>query len=152
MTDWLVKRFVKEYEETGNNVVRTRYGMLASVVGIFCNVLLFLIKISIGFVLRSISVMADAFNNLSDAGSSIISFVGVRIASKPADKDHPFGHGRIEYISALVVSFLVIEVGFTFFERCDSENHASAGDALSVDFCYNIIAFCRNQAVAWNVQ
>ena len=95
MTDWLVKRFVKEYEETGNNVVRTRYGMLASVVGIFCNVLLFLIKISIGFVLRSISVMADAFNNLSDAGSSIISFVGVRIASKPADKDHPFGHGRI---------------------------------------------------------
>ena len=95
MTDWLVKRFVKEYEETGNNVVRTRYGMLASVVGIFCNVLLFLIKISIGFVLRSISVMADAFNNLSDAGSSIISFVGVRIASKPADKDHPFGHGRL---------------------------------------------------------
>ena len=61
MTDWLVKRFVKDYEETGNNVVRTRYGMLASVVGIFCNVLLFLIKISIGFVLRSISVMADAF-------------------------------------------------------------------------------------------
>ena len=116
MTDWLVKRFVKDYEETGNNVVRTRYGMLASVVGIFCNVLLFLIKISIGFVLRSISVMADAFNNLSDAGSSIISFVGVRIASKPADKDHPFGHGRIEYISALVVSFLVIEVGFTFLK------------------------------------
>ena len=90
--------------------------MLASVVGIFCNVLLFLIKISIGFVLRSISVMADAFNNLSDAGSSIISFVGVRIASKPADKDHPFGHGRIEYISALVVSFLVVEVGFTFLK------------------------------------
>ena len=107
MTDWLVKRFVKDYEETGNNVVRTRYGMLASVVGIFCNVLLFLIKISIGFVLRSISVMADAFNNLSDAGSSIISFVGVRIASKPADKDHPFGHGRIEYISALVVLSLI---------------------------------------------
>ena len=151
MTDWLVKRFVKEYEETGNNVVRTRYGMLASVVGIFCNVLLFLIKISIGFVLRSISVMADAFNNLSDAGSSIISFVGVRIASKPADKDHPFGHGRIEYISALVVSFLVIEVGFTFLKDAIQKIHASAGDALSVDFCYNIIAFCRNQAVAWNV-
>ena len=116
MTDWLVKRFVKDYEETENNAVRTRYGMLASVVGIFCNVILFLIKISIGLILRSISVMADAFNNLSDAGSSIISFVGVRIASKPADKDHPFGHGRIEYISALVVSFLVIEVGFTFLK------------------------------------
>ena len=68
MTDWLVKRFVKEYEETGSSAVRTRYGMLASVVGILCNVLLFLMKISIGLVLRSISVMADAFNNLSEAG------------------------------------------------------------------------------------
>ncbi len=108
MTDWLVKRFVKDYEETGNNVVRTRYGMLASVVGIFCNVLLFLIKISIGFVLRSISVMADAFNNLSDAGSSIISFVGVRIASKPADKDHPFGHGRIEKLGKRIHSQVML--------------------------------------------
>ena len=66
--------------------------------------------------MRSVSVTADAFNNLSDAGSSIISFVGVKMAEKPADKDHPFGHGRIEYIAALVVSFLVLEVGFTFLK------------------------------------
>lgn len=96
--------------------VRTGYGILASMVGIFCNVLLFLMKITIGMMIHSISVIADAFNNLSDAGSSIISFIGVKIASKPADKEHPFGHGRMEYIAALVVAFLVLQVGFTFFK------------------------------------
>ena len=96
--------------------VRTAYGMLSGIVGIFCNVILFLTKLIVGLVLNSVSVMADAFNNLSDAGSSVISFVGVRMAGKPADKDHPFGHGRIEYIAALIVSFLVLEVGFTFLK------------------------------------
>ena len=96
--------------------MRTAYGVLASIVGIFCNVLLFVVKFVVGLVLHSVSVTADAFNNLSDAGSSIISFVGVKMAEKPADKDHPFGHGRIEYIAALVVSFLVLEVGFTFLK------------------------------------
>lgn len=116
MTDFLVKHFIKEYEHTEKVAVRTAYGVLASIVGIICNVLLFLIKFIIGFMVHSVSVMADAFNNLSDAGSSLISFVGVKIASKPADEEHPFGHGRMEYISALIVSFLVIEVGFTFFK------------------------------------
>lgn len=69
--------------------------------------------------MHSISVMADAFNNLSDAGSSIIGLVGVKIAEKPADEEHPFGHGRIEYIAALIVSFLVMQVGFTFFKEPD---------------------------------
>ena len=95
--------------------MRTAYGILSSIVGILCNVLLFVVKFIIGMVLNSISVTADAFNNLSDAGSSIISFIGVRMAGKPADEDHPFGHGRIEYICALVVAFLVIQVGFSFF-------------------------------------
>lgn len=116
MTDFLVKRFVKDYREYEKTEVRTAYGVLASMVGILCNVLLFLVKISVGTVLRSVSVTADAFNNLSDAASSVISFAGVKMASKPADKDHPFGHGRIEYIAALLVSFLVIELGFTFFK------------------------------------
>ena len=116
MTDFLVKHFVKDYEAVEEMSVRTAYGVLSSVVGIFCNVLLFAAKWIVGFFLHSISVMADAFNNLSDAGSSVIGLVGVKMASKPADKDHPFGHGRIEYIAALVVSFLVIEVGFTFFK------------------------------------
>ena len=71
----------------------------------------------IGILLHSVSVTADAFNNLSDAGSSIIGMIGVKMAEKPADKEHPFGHGRLEYIAALIVSFLVIEVGFTFFKN-----------------------------------
>lgn len=116
MTDFLVKRFVKNYEDIEKVSVRTAYGVLASTVGIFCNVLLFVVKATIGLLLHSISVTADAFNNLSDAGSSVISLVGVRMASKPADEDHPFGHGRIEYIAALVVAFLVLQVGFTFFK------------------------------------
>ena len=116
MTEFLVRHFVKNYEETEKVSVRTAYGVLASVVGIFCNVFLFAVKWMIGFFLHSIAVMADAFNNLSDAGSSIIGLVGVKMASKPADEDHPFGHGRIEYIAALIVAFLVLRVGFTFFK------------------------------------
>ena len=116
MTHFLVKRFVKDYENTEKLSVRTAYGMLASFVGIFCNLILFVAKFMLGILLRSISVMADGFNNLSDAGSSIISLVGVRMASKPADEEHPFGHGRMEYIAALIVSFLVIEVGFSFLK------------------------------------
>ena len=85
-------------------------------VGIVCNVFLFLVKFIVGLLLHSVSVTADAFNNLSDAASSIISFIGVKMAGKPADKEHPFGHGRIEYIAALIVSFLVLEVGFTFLK------------------------------------
>lgn len=116
MTEFLIKHFIKDYKEVEKVSVRTAYGVLASIVGIFCNVFLFAVKFVVGFILHSVSVTADAFNNLSDAGSSIISFVGVKMAEKPADRDHPFGHGRIEYIAALVVSFLVLEVGFTFLK------------------------------------
>ena len=116
MTEFLIRHFIKDYKDVEKISVRTAYGVLASIVGIFCNVFLFAVKFAVGLVMRSVSVTADAFNNLSDAGSSIISFVGVKMAEKPADKDHPFGHGRIEYIAALVVSFLVLEVGFTFLK------------------------------------
>ena len=116
MTELLVRKFVKNCDKVEDARVRTAYGVLASVVGSICNVLLFAGKLAVGAILRSVSVMADAFNNLSDAASSVIGFVGVKMAEKPADKEHPFGHGRIEYIAALIVSFLVIEVGFTFFK------------------------------------
>ena len=121
MTEFLVRHFVKDYENVKKVSVRTAYGVLASVTGIFCNVFLFVVKWLAGYLMHSISVMADAFNNLSDAGSSIIGLVGVKIAEKPADEEHPFGHGRIEYIAALIVSFLVIEVGFTFFKSSISK-------------------------------
>ena len=121
MTEFLVNKFIKDSANIESTEVRTRYGMLASVVGIFCNVLLFSVKLAIGLILSSLAVTADAFNNLSDAASSIISFVGVKMAGKPAYAEHPFGHGRIEYIAALIVSFLVIEVGFTFFKSSISK-------------------------------
>lgn len=116
MTEFLIKTFVKDYKHTDNARVRTGYGMMASAVGIFCNVLLFAAKFFIGLLANSISVMADAFNNLSDAASSVISLVGVKIAGKPADEDHPFGHGRVEYIAAFIVAFIVIQVGITLFK------------------------------------
>ena len=116
MVNFLVRRFVKNYEDTGNNRVRTAYGVLSSIVGIGCNVFLFILKLAVGMVVGSVSVMSDAFNNLSDAASSIVSFIGVKMASRPADEEHPFGHGRMEYVAALVVSFLVIEVGWTLLK------------------------------------
>ena len=116
MTDFLVKLWVPDWENTEDPQVRTRYGMLSGIVGILCNLVLFGAKLSIGLFVNSISVMADAFNNLSDAASSIIGFVGAKMAGKPADEDHPFGHGRIEYISAFIVAFLVIQVGFSLFK------------------------------------
>lgn len=116
MTEFLVRKFVKNYDDTESTSVRTSYGVLSSFVGIFCNVLLCAAKISIGALMHSISVMADGINNLSDAASSIIGYAGVKMAEKPADEEHPFGHGRMEYIAALVVAFLVIEVGFSFLK------------------------------------
>ncbi|CUX59535.1 Ferrous-iron efflux pump FieF [Clostridium sp. C105KSO15] len=116
MTEFLVKTFVKDYKKTEDTQVRTRYGLMASIVGICCNVLLFGAKLLVGMLINSISVTADAFNNLSDAASSIIGFIGVKMAGKPADEDHPFGHGRMEYIAAFIVAFLVIQVGFSFLK------------------------------------
>lgn len=116
MTEFLVRKLIKNPEQTEDTEVRSAYGILSSQVGILCNILLFGIKLAIGILMHSIAVMADAFNNLSDAASSVISFVGVKMAEKPADEEHPFGHGRIEYISALVVAFLIIQVGFSLFK------------------------------------
>ena len=116
MTELFVRLFIKNKDNVQNPQVRTAYGVLASIVGICLNIVLFLIKIISGMLVNSISVMADAFNNLSDAASSVISFVGVKLAGRPADKEHPFGHGRYEYITAFIVSFLVLQVGFSCFK------------------------------------
>ncbi len=112
----LVIKFVKDYKNINHKEVRDSYGYLASIIGILTNIFLFIIKISVGLISHSIAVTADAFNNLSDAASSIITFLGFKLASKPADKEHPFGHGRIEYISGLIVSFIVLLVGLEFIK------------------------------------
>lgn len=116
MTELLVKLFVKNKDDIEDRAVRTSYGSLSGIVGIICNVLLFALKLIIGIIINSVSVMADGFNNLSDAASSVISFIGVKLAGRPADKEHPFGHGRLEYITALAVSFLILQVAFTLFK------------------------------------
>lgn len=121
LTGLLVRLFIKNNEKVGDPSVRTSYGIMASIVGVICNGILFGVKLAIGMMMNSISVMADAFNNLSDAASSVISFFGVKLAGRPADKEHPFGHGRFEYIAALAVSFLILQVGFTLFKSSISK-------------------------------
>lgn len=117
LTRFLVRKFVKDYEEVTNAKVRTSYGVLGSVVGMVCNLALFILKLVIGLSVRSMAVTADAFNNLSDMSSSIISMFGVRVTTKRSDSEHPFGHGRAEYISAMVIALAIIEVGLSFFKE-----------------------------------
>ena len=112
MTKLLIKLFIKDSENVKDPAVRTRYGYLGSITGIVLNVLLFAGKFIAGLVSGAISVTADAFNNLSDAGSSVMSLVGFKIAAQPADEEHPFGHGRMEYVSGLVISFVILLMGF----------------------------------------
>jgi len=116
ISEFLLKCFIKNYKEVSDKKVRNAYGFLASIVGMLSNTLLFLIKLFVGILSNSVSVTADAFNNLSDFASSLITMIGFKMASKPADKEHPFGHGRIEYLSALVVAFMVMLVGFQFIK------------------------------------
>ena len=111
MTELLVRSFVKDADNIDNSLVRERYGMLSSMVGVFCNILLFGGKFLLGTLTNSIAIAADAFNNLSDVGSCLVTYIGFKLASRPADADHPFGHGRIEYLSGLFVSFLILLVG-----------------------------------------
>lgn len=110
----LVSKFVKDSDNIQSESVRNSYGYLAGLVGIIVNLLLFIVKLSIGIITSSIAVIADSFNNLSDMTSSVITIVGFKLASMPPDKEHPFGHGRVEYLSALIVAFMVILVGFQF--------------------------------------
>ena len=112
MTALLIKLFIRDSENTKDISVRTAYGTLGSVTGIIVNLLLAGFKYFAGMISGSISVTADAINNLSDAGSSIVSLAGVKLSAKPADKGHPYGHGRLEYISALAVAVLVFLMGF----------------------------------------
>lgn len=112
MAELLAKLFIKDYKNTKNPSVRAAYGELSGGVGIVVNLLLTAAKFFVGTITGSISVSADAVNNLSDAGSSVITLAGFKMAKKPADKDHPYGHGRIEYITALIVSFLILLMGF----------------------------------------
>lgn len=134
MTKLLLKIFVKDYDNVENHIVRQHYGMLGGFVGIFCNIILFLSKFIAGLLTASIAIIADSFNNLSDAGSSIITLVGFKLSGAPADNKHPFGHGRIEYISGFIVSMIIILVGVEL-------GKTSVGKIINVgNISFNIIS------------
>ena len=115
MIKLLVRLFIKDYNNVEDPKVREKYGILGGILGIICNIILFVIKLIIGFIMNSIAILSDAFNNLTDMFSSGIGIISAKLSSKKPDKKHPFGHGRFEYIATLIVSFIIIMVGFELF-------------------------------------
>ena len=121
MTNFLAKIFIRDYDNLNDPLVRSKYGTLSSTVGIIMNIILATFKMIAGLLSGSVAIMADSVNNFSDAGSSAVSFISFKIASKPADKDHPFGHARIEYVASLIVAFLILHVGLDLFFESGSK-------------------------------
>ena len=121
MTALLTRLFVKNNREVTDPHVRSSYGTLVSVVGIVLNLILFAAKFTVGTLFGSVSITADAVNNLSDAGAQIISLISFRISAKPADREHPFGHARIEYVASMIVSFLILLIGFELIKESISK-------------------------------
>lgn len=114
LSNILIKTFIKDSANLKSEKVRTSYGLMAGIVGIIVNLLLFAMKIIVGLLTKSIAVTADAFNNFTDSASSLVTIIGFKLSNAPADEEHPFGHGRFEYISALIVAFMVMFVGLQF--------------------------------------
>ena len=112
MTQLLLRLFVKNYRQTEQPAVRSAIGKMSGAVGILCNLLLFGFKLAVGVLSGAVSITADAMNNLSDASSAVVTLVGFKLAEKPADADHPYGHARYEYLSGLAVAGLIVVIGF----------------------------------------
>lgn len=111
MIKFIIKRFIKNYQDIDDINVREDYTVLSGTLGIINNLILFFVKLIIGLVINSIAVISDAFNNLSDMGTSIVTIFGAKLSNRPPDREHPYGHGRFEYIASLVVSFIIFAVG-----------------------------------------
>ncbi len=139
MTNLLLKIFIKNHKNTADPMIRRKYINLGSIVGILCNIILFAIKLMIGLLAGSVSIMADAFNNLTDIGSSVVTMIGFRLSIKPADKEHPFGHGRFEYMSAMLVAIIILLVGFELLKT--SVEKIFNPTELNVEY-YTVIFLC----------
>ncbi len=146
MTSLLIKLFIKNSEDINNMKVRTAYGILSGAIGIGVNILICLVKFIIGSVTNSIAITADAVNNLSDAGSCAVTIFGFKLASKPADKEHPFGHGRVEYICSLIVAFLVLFMSFelagTSFDKIINPQPVKYSAVAAVAIGVSILGKC----------
>ena len=117
MINYLINKYIKNADDIQNETVRFAYGKLTSIIGIAANLLLFIVKLIIGFMTRSVSIMSDGFNNLSDVMTCLVTVLGYRIASKPADKEHPFGHGRVEYVVSFVIAVVIFTVSFELIKQ-----------------------------------
>ena len=111
MIHFLTQRFIENYDDYKNQKVRQAYRTLCSILSIICNIVLVIFKITIGLIVHSVAIQADGLNNLSDVGSNLASLFGFKLANKHPDKDHPYGHGRYEYIAGMVIAFLILVVG-----------------------------------------
>ena len=141
MSTFLFKTFIKDYENTSDPVVRERYGNFTSIVGILSNIVLCAVKILIGVVANSIAIIADGFNNLADASSSVITLVGFKLAAAPEDEEHPYGHARIEYLTGLLVSAIIIILGFELLKTSfDKILHPEAADFSYVTLGVLVVA------------
>ena len=140
MTNLLIKLFIKD-KNTENPEARAKYGMLSSITGIVVNILLSAVKLIIGIFANSISIISDALNNVTDAGSSIVTMIGFKVSQKKIDKDHPWGHGRMEYITAFIVDILIVLVGVELFKSSfDKIIHPTLPDISNVTIVVLVIA------------
>ena len=139
MTNFLIRLFVGNNKDVNDVKVRGRYASIAGFTGILLNVLLFIGKLVLGIIAGSVAIIADAFNNISDAGSSIVTLIGFRLAAKPVDKEHPLGHGRIEYVCGFIVDMLIILVGFELFtssiDKIANPSLPNAGNVTLIILC-----------------
>ncbi len=160
MFSLLAAIFIKNRDDVKNPKVRESYGVLSGIVGIVFNFLLFASKLFAGLLSKSVSVIADAFNNLSDAAASIVTIVGFRLSVKNPDDEHPFGHGRMEYISGLIVSFLILFVGLellkssisAIFNPVDLDSSAFTIIALCVSILIKFYMFLYNRRIAKKIE
>ena len=143
MIELLAKLLLKDTSDSKDPVVRRGYGRISCIVGIVLNIILFAGKYMAGMLSRSVAVMADSFNNLSDAGSSVITLVGFQMAGKKADLEHPFGHGRVEYLSGLIVSAMILVMGVELLRTSVKKIiHPETVDTSLVAFVVLIAAIC----------
>lgn len=147
LTGFLVKLFVKKPEDTKNVKVREQYGKLSSITGIVVNLLLFASKFIIGTISGSISIVGDSVNNLSDAGSSIISLISFKLSNKPADTGHPFGHARVEYISSSIIAVIILFIGVELMKT--SVNKMIRPEAVDFNFIIILILVLSISTKAW---